>query len=211
MMFPNRTSAGEMLATELKSFINKNVLVLALPRGGVPVAIPIAKMLKSPLDVIISRKIGAPFQPELALGALCEDGKPRWNHELLHQLNLQPSNLDEAIQKEQLKIKNYIHLFRQDKELPPLKNQTILLVDDGIATGATLFAAIDFLKKQHTKKIIVAAPVSSADTYQAVKKLVDQIFCLNIAENFSAVGEWYEDFPQVSSEEVQQLLKLIKA
>lgn len=209
-MFPNRTSAGETLAIELKSFINKNVLVLALPRGGVPVAIPIAKMLKSPLDVIISRKIGAPFQPELALGALCEDGKPRWNHELLHQLNLQPSNLDEAIQKEQLKIKNYIHLFRQDKELSPLKNQTILLVDDGIATGATLFAAIDFLKKQHAKKIIVAVPVSSADTYQAVKKLVDQIVCLNIAENFSAVGEWYEDFSQVSSEEVQQLLNSSK-
>ncbi len=209
MVFAHRQQAGELLAAQLHPWAKPPPLVLALPRGGVPVALPIARALHAPLQVIISRKVGAPFQPELALGALCENDTPRWNKELLQHLDINTNDLTQTLMEEKSKIQNYIKLFRHGKPLSLKGHDTLILVDDGLATGATVISAIEYLKSKGDGKIkiIVATPVAAADTITKIKPMVDDIVCLQIPSDFTCVGEWYKDFPQVSSEEVVQMLQ----
>jgi putative phosphoribosyl transferase len=204
----DRQHAGKILATHLKNYANKeDVVVLALPRGGVPVGYEIATSLSVPLDVFIVRKLGVPGQEELAMGALASGGVILLNEELIHYLHLSKSSIDEVIKAEEKELSRRESLYHVNKEVPDLKDKTILLVDDGIATGSTMHAAIMALRKKKTAQIIIAVPVAAQDTYHEMVKLVDKIVCPLIPVHFYAVGLWYEHFSQTSDSEVCELLK----
>lgn len=218
MLFKNRFSAGNLLAQKILASPNlklqvplksnyHQIVVLAIPRGGIPVAIPVAKALKTSVEVIISRKIGAPLQPELAIGAICEDAQPLWNEKILSELNLNPSDVNDITKKTKDRIQKYTNLFRNGKKLTPIANKIVILIDDGIATGASILAAISYLRKNNANKIILATPVASTNTLNHLRSLVDDIVCLHEATYFSSVGEWYEDFTQVESSEALELMK----
>ena len=204
----DRQQAGKILATHLKKYANKeDVVVLALPRGGVPVAYEIATSLSVPLDVFIVRKLGVPGQEELAMGALASGGVILLNEELIHYLHVPKSSIDEVIKAEEKELSRRESLYHVHEEVPALKDKTILLVDDGIATGSTMHAAIMALRKQKPAQIIIAVPVAAQDTYHEMVKLVDKVVCPLIPIHFYAVGLWYEHFSQTSDSEVCKLLK----
>jgi putative phosphoribosyl transferase len=207
MVFTDRQHAGKLLGNQLRQLQLDNVLILALPRGGVPVAVEIAAELKAPLDVLIVRKIGHPYNPELAMGAICEEEEPHFNEALLAQMNLDPDDLERAILLEQTNIARQTELFRQGHEFPDVRDKTIIIVDDGLATGATMSAAVKYLRKKGAAKIIVAAPVGAISSAQAVGRLADQVVILENREVLLSVSRWYEDFPQVSDHQVISLLK----
>lgn len=207
MIFHDREQAGQLLAEKLQKFKDGNSVVLALPRGGVPIAAEVAKSLNIPLEILTVRKIGAPFQPELAVGALCEDDEPIWNESILSELGLHYNDLEPVITEEADKIKHYVHLFRHDQEFPDLTNKVAIVVDDGLATGATMLAAIHYLKKKGADKIIVAVPVAAGVTAQHLRDQVDQVIVLSEEENLRSVGEWYKDFTQVEDNEVLSFLR----
>lgn len=204
----DRPHAGKILATHLKKYANKeDVIVLALPRGGVPVAYEIAKSLSAPLNVFIVRKLGVPGHEELAMGALASGGVILLNEELINYLHISKSSIDEVIKSEEEELSRRESLYHVNEETPVLKDKTILLVDDGIATGSTMHAAIMALRQQKPAQIIIAVPVAAQDTYREMTKLVDQIVCPLIPINFYAVGLWYESFSQTSDDEVCELLE----
>lgn len=206
-IFKNREAAGKLLAQRLKDI--KADLVLGIPRGGVVVAAEVAHELKLPLDILVVRKIGAPFQKELALGAVDPDGEVLWEQELIDDLGLKINDLKDEIQIQREEIRRREDAYRNGKSPLEVENKIVILVDDGIATGATTQAAINYLKRHQVKKIILAVPVSSKD---AIDKMVGEIgdmgevIVLETPEYFEAVGQFYQDFPQVSDEEVVQLL-----
>lgn len=206
MRFKNRKQAGQLLSEKLHHLKNENPIVLALPRGGVPVAFEVANSLGCELNVLISRKIGAPLQPELALGAICETAPPIWNQNLLDSLRRNTDDLKNIINNEHQKIQSYIKQFRNNKPLPSFENQTLILVDDGIATGATFFAAVRYLNQLNPKKIIAAIPVTSTTAQIRINDYVNEFISLISTDTLSSIGEWYEDFTQVSSEEVIKIL-----
>ena len=208
--FKNRGEAAKKLAGELLEYRWKNPVILAIPRGGVVIAYEIAKALNAPLDLIIPRKIGAPGNPELAIGAVTEDGTTILNQRLIDDLRI-PKDFIELEKADQIQeIRRRTKVYRGD--LPPLdlKNKTVILVDDGIATGATMKAAIQSVRRQKPSSIIVAVPVAPPDTVNELKKEVDKLVCPIVFEPFFAIGQFYEDFNQVSDEEVIKLLKLAK-
>lgn len=207
MLFKNRVHAGRLLAEKLKNYKNKDVLVLALPRGGVPVAAEIARALNAPLDVLLVRKIGAPFQTELAVGALCEDELPVWNTPMLSQLGLEPDDLNHTVSLETQKIKFQAGLFRKGRHLPPVYQKPVIIVDDGLATGATMLAAVKLLKKKRAVKIIAAIPVAAATSAELLRKKVDEVIVIEEREDLMSVGQWYEDFSQTTNEEAISLLE----
>lgn len=206
-MFEDRQEAGELLAKKLKSFLGKeNALVLAIPRGGVAVAKEVSDKLKLPLGLIVVRKIGAPFNPELAIGAVGPQKAAYWDSDLCRELGI-----DEATKREKLKIKNEEQkqlekILRGNTPYPEIKDKTVFLIDDGVATGASVLAAAEFLRKEKAYKIILAIPVISNDTLNSISKYFDRIVSLKIAKSFFAVGEFYKSFPQVTNEEVTNLL-----
>lgn len=204
----NRLEAGQILAKALISYANRDdLLVLALPRGGVPVAFEVAKYLNAPLDVFVVRKLGVPFHPELAFGALASKGEPVFNEAILSELNLSQAEIDAVIQKERNELKRRNEIYRLNKSFPDIKNKTIILVDDGVATGATIRAAILALKQLHPKQIIAAVPVMDHSIYDELKNLVTQIICPLIPDHLYAVGVWYQDFSQTEDEEVNFYLE----
>lgn len=206
--FFDRSEAGKVLAKQLKPFANKsNVIVLALPRGGVPVAYEIAKALSLPLDVFIVRKLGVPGHEELAMGAIATGNVTVFNNEILESLNISKTSIDKVIQSEQQELQRRNLTYRDNKPFPPLESKTIILVDDGIATGATMRAAIKALYQQNPKKIVIAVPVAALSTCQEIAELVDQVVCPIQTDDFYAVGMWYENFSQTSDAEVSTLLK----
>lgn len=205
--FENRYAAGKILAGKLNHFANRpNTLLLALPRGGVPVAYELAISLSLPLDVFIVRKLGVPGHEELAMGALAMGSVTVFNESLIASLQISKDAIDEVIKNETAEWKLRELKYRGDRQFPKLANQSIILVDDGIATGATMRAAILAVRKFNPKEIIIAVPVASSEIYEEMKKLVDHIFCLMTPKHFSAVGEWYDDFTQTTDEEVYALL-----
>lgn len=199
-IFKDRKSAGKLLASRLKNI--KADLVLGIPRGGVVVAAEIAKELKLPLDTLVVRKIGAPMQEELALGAVDPDG------EIIGDVG-EIGEVKKIIQREIEEIKRREEVYRDGKKALEVSGKVVILVDDGIATGATTLSAIGYLKRHEARKIIIAVPVASRE---ALDKIISElgelgeIIILEIPENFAAVGQFYQDFPQVSDEEVIQLL-----
>ncbi len=207
MIFHDRKHAGQLLAQKLRKYKKENSIVLALPRGGVPIAAEVASFLGAALDVLIVRKIGAPFQSELAVGAVCEESKPIWNNSILYQLGLEPGDLERTVGIEREKIKNQIKLFRGMRKFPSLNKKTIIIVDDGLATGATISAAIQYLKKKAVTKIIVAVPVAAASTAARLRSQIDEVVVLEERENLMSVGQWYEDFSQVTNDEVVEILQ----
>lgn len=206
MIFRDRKHAGQLLAQKLKSYKSTSTLVLALPRGGVPVAEEIANSLQAPLDVLIVRKIGAPYQPELAVGAICEDSEPFYNDSILFQLGLEPDDLGRIISAEREKIKKQTRLFRQSRALPSVVQKIVIVVDDGLATGATMAAAVKYLKKQGAMKVVIAVPVAATSSIKKFKGKVDDVVVYEEREDLMSVGQWYYNFSQVSDEEVTAIL-----
>ncbi|MBA2709807.1 MAG: phosphoribosyltransferase [Tatlockia sp.] len=206
--FRNRHEAGIALAKKLIIYAKKpDILVLALPRGGVPVAYEIAKALTAPLDILIVRKLGVPGHQELAIGAIAADEICIFNETLKNSLHLSDSLINTVIKKEKKELQRRESLYRH--EMPPLSfiNKTIILVDDGIATGATMLAALEIIAKGKAKQTIIATPVAAAATCKQFSKKVYDFVCLLKPIDFYAVGLWYDNFNQTTDEEVAELLK----
>lgn len=209
MRFNNRVEAGEKLARKLTNYKNRdNVLVLALPRGGVPIAFEIAQQLNLPLDVCVVRKLGVPDRPELAMGAIALGGVRVINQDVVNWLNIPPQIIEQVTRKEQQELHRREQVYRGDHPFPNLYDKTIILVDDGIATGSTIQAAIAILEKQQAKKIIIAVPVAPPAVCQELDHEVDQLVCLTTPDNLNSISLWYEDFSQTTDEEVCSLLFL---
>ncbi|MDE3196934.1 MAG: phosphoribosyltransferase [Acidobacteriota bacterium] len=207
-LFRNRVHAGQLLAEKLRAMRDlTHPLVLALPRGGVPVAFEVARGLQGDLDIFLVRKIGVPGQEELALGAIASGGVRVLNDALIHQLKIPPTTIDVLTAREQREIERREHLYRDDRPPLPIANRVVILVDDGLATGATMLAAVRAVKRQHPTRIIVAVPVSAAATFHEFRRHVDEMICLHMPEPFYAVGAWYEDFSQTSDRDVRDLLE----
>ncbi len=208
-MFKNREEAGELLAQELAAYRNDPAaILLALPRGGVAVAYQLSLALHLPLDVLITRKIGAPGNPEYALGAVSETGAVYWNREALSGLSLSEQDLAAAVQAQQKEVARRVALYRQGRPFPPLKDKTVILVDDGLATGATFSASVATARQGHPRRVVGAIPVGPHSTVEQARALVDQLVVLRTPDPFYAVGNFYRDFEQVEDREVLQYLNL---
>ena len=209
--YQNRHEAGKVLARELSAFANRNdTLVLALPRGGVPVAFEIANALNLPLDVYIVRKIGVPGHSELAMGAIAMGNVRVFNQNILSDLHIEDFEIQAVIKKEEAELQRREKAYRGNVPFPSLKNMTIILVDDGIATGATMRAAIQSLKQLHPKDIVVAVPVADKLLCHELLSLADKIVCPLQPTSLHAVGAWYDDFSQTEDAEVHDLLNKAK-
>lgn len=210
--FTNRHHAGLELAQSLRDFSGRpDVTILALPRGGVPVAKPIAEALRAPLDVFVVRKLGAPGHAELALGAIAEGGAEVRHTDLMRALGVTTAALDNVAAQERLNVERRMLAYRRGGPLTPLTGRRVILVDDGLATGATMEAAIAGVRRHQPAEIVVAVPVGAADTCRRMAALADKVVCLLCPPDFGAVGEWYEDFGQTSDETVTALLQTSKA
>lgn len=211
MLFRDRIAAGRLLASALKEFENdKNAIVIALPRGGVPVGYEVAKALNLPLDIVSPRKIGAPFNPEYAIGAITETGEGIFDNFAIAQLGVSKDYIDEQVQVEIRRAQERLKLYRNDKPPRNVKGKTVILVDDGLATGSTMKAAIISMKSESASKIVVAVPVAPKDTASEIERMVDQLVILQIPHLFYAVGQFYENFSQTTDEEVINLLNFFR-
>lgn len=209
--FKNRKEAGKRLAKKLLEYQGKALVVFAIPRGGVVTAYEIAKVLDAPLDIIIPRKIGAPQNKELAIGAVTEDGTTILNTHLVTMLGIPDSYIESEKTNQIEEIKRRVKTYRGEHPPTDFKDKIVILVDDGIATGATVRAAIHSLRKGNPSFIVVAIPVGPPDTLQELKQEVDQLICLLSYDPFFAIGQFYEDFSQVPDSEVITLLKKMKS
>ena len=211
VMFSDRVEAGRKLASELVDFLrNRSVIVLAIPRGGVVVGYEVAHKLKVPLDIIIPRKIGAPSNPELAIGAVTEDGTAILDEKLVGYLNVSRRYIEEESKRQLKEIERRLKAYRGDVPYPNLTNRIVIIVDDGVATGSTIRAALSSLRKRKAKQVVIAVPVGPAETIKELEEKADRVVCLFIPEEFYAIGQFYENFDQTSDEEVIRLLKLSK-
>lgn len=207
MIFRDRVDAGQKLAAKLTEYAGRDdVLVLALPRGGVPVAYEVAERLGAPLDVFLVRKLGVPGHEELAMGAIASGGTRVLNESVVGPLHISRRTIDEVAKVEQAELERREEAYRDDLPAPPIEGKTVILVDDGLATGATMRAAATALKEQNPRKLVIAVPVSSPRTCEEFEHEVDVVVCAATPEPFLGVGMWYRDFSQTTDEEVRQLL-----
>ena len=205
--FPNREEAGRLLAGKLEKYAGRNdVIVLGLPRGGVPVAYEVAQRLGVPLDVFIVRKLGVPGFEELAAGAIASGGVRVLNEDVLRALPKADQIIESVTAKETAELKRREKSYRDDRPAPELRDRVVILVDDGLATGATMRAAVKALRQRGVAKIVVAVPVGPPDTCREFEDEADETICASAPEFFQAVGQYYEDFSQTSDEEVRDLL-----
>jgi predicted phosphoribosyltransferase len=204
-MFEDREDAGKKLAAALKKI--KNAVVFGIPRGGVVTAFYVSKELRAPLDVIVARKLGAPHEPELAIGAVAPDGSIYLDEDLVKQMEVSEGYIDSQVRIQLEEIKRRTKIFRNSIDPPQVKGKVAIVVDDGIATGYTMLAAIYYLRKLKPKKIIVAVPVSSPESLRMIEEKADSVICLEEHEPFYAIGMYYENFEQVSDEKVVSLLR----
>lgn len=205
--FRDRVDAGRQLAGKLTGHTGcGNVIVLALPRGGVPVACEVARRLQAPLDVIVVRKLGTPGHEELAMGAVASGGVRVLNEDVLAGGLIPREAVEAETGRELQELERREHAYRGDRPRPPLRDKVVVLVDDGIATGSTMRAAVAAVKKQHPQKIIVAVPVAAPDTFREFQHIADEVVAVMTPHPFRAVGLWYEAFPQTSDDEVRELL-----
>ncbi|WP_322489478.1 phosphoribosyltransferase [Chloroflexus sp.] len=206
--FPDRRVAGRALAWALSHYADRPRLqVLALPRGGVPVAYEVAQALHAPLDVLLVRKLGVPGQPELAMGAIAEQGARVLNHDIIAELNIPPHVIEEVTVLEQTEIERRTRAYRGLNPPPELHDKTVILIDDGLATGATMHAAVKCVRLQNLRWIAVAVPVASKAAVQMLRSVADDVIAVMVIEPFYALSYWYEDFSQTSDDEVRRLLQ----
>jgi len=208
MIFENRQEAGKQLALLLQRYRKTKVLVVALPRGGVPVGYEIARFLHAPLDVIPVRKLGLPHNPEYGIGAVALGEELYIDNEAVRNMYITPREIAEIAEEEIRETERREHLYRSGKKPLQIKNRIVILVDDGLATGVTAYAAIHAIQKQEPKKLILAVPVCPVSAAAEIRKHVDEFVCLEIRDDFRAVGNYYNYFPQVSDKEVIKFLKL---
>jgi predicted phosphoribosyltransferase len=207
MLFHDRSDAGRQLASRLTAYgARPDVLVLALPRGGVPVAYEVAQALQAPLDVFLVRKLGVPGREELAMGAIASGGVRVLNEEVVRVLDVPDDVLRAVTAEEEWELKRRERLYRDDRPLPSVEDKTVILIDDGLATGSTMRAAVAALRRLGPARIVVAVPVASADTCEEMRGEVDEVVCAHTPDPFHAVGLWYQDFSQTTDEEVRDLL-----
>ncbi|MDW7650338.1 MAG: phosphoribosyltransferase [Bacillota bacterium] len=204
--YQNQFEAGEILAEELLAFRGEDVLVLAVPRGGVPVALPVMQALHCELDLIIPRKIGAPLQPEVAIGAVCEDGDVLLNPYLVRALGVTDDYLNKATAKEVAEIKRRLGAYRGVRSPAAVEGRTVIVVDDGVATGFTITAALQAVARRRPSELVLAVPVAPPDTVDTLASEVDRIICPLQPESFSAVGQFYKRFEQLHDGDVQRML-----
>ena len=207
MIYRNRTDAGRKLAQELMRYKDRpNVIVLALPRGGVPIGFEVAEALHAPLDVFLVRKLGVPGHEELAMGAIASGGVRVMNEQVMRTLPIPPKLVDAVAAQEQLELERREGLYRDGRAAPDVRGKTAILVDDGLATGSTMRAAVKALRQLGPERIVVAVPVGSPDTCQEFQSEADEAVCASTPDPFYAVGYWYADFEQTSDGEVRDLL-----
>lgn len=207
--FRDRTEAGKLLANKLAGYAHReDVLVLGLPRGGVPVAFEVAHILGAPLDVLVVRKLGVPGEEELAMGAIAAGGTRVLNEDVVRMLDVPQPVIDEVTRNEQMELERRVQRYRGDRPPPQIQGRVVIVIDDGIATGATIRAAIAAVRQQQPARIVVATPVAAAETCAALRRDVNEVICLLEPEVFWGVGVWYEQFPQLTDDEVQALLAL---
>ncbi len=207
MYFRDRREAGRQLAQHLAAYANRpDVLVLALPRGGVPVAYEVARALHAPLDVFLVRKLGLPGHEEYAMGAVASGGVRVLNSEVVEQLHLPDEVIDTVTRRELKELKRRERIYRGDRPFPDVRGKTVILVDDGLATGSTMRAAAEVLRQQGPARLVVAVPAGSPETCDEFRDEVDEVVCAITPEPFYAVGLWYDDFSQTTDDEVRDLL-----
>lgn len=206
-VFRDRRHAGRVLAQVLAGYANRSdVFVLALPRGGVPVAYEVADVLHAPLDVLVVRKLGVPGHEEYAMGALASGGMRVLNDEVVQRLGISDAAVDAVTRHEQRELERRERLYRGGRPLPDMRGRTVILVDDGLATGSTMLAAVRAVRAQQPARIVVAVPTAAAETCVQLRSEADEVVCATTPEPFGAVGMWYDDFSQTSDEEVRELL-----
>ncbi len=207
-VFRDRRDAGVQLAAQLMRYAgDSSVIVLGLPRGGVPVAYEVARALRAPLDIFVVRKLGVPGHRELAMGAIASGGFRVLNPEVVKALRIPEAMMDAVAAQEQKELERQQHAYRGDIPFPQLTNQTVIVVDDGLATGSTMLAAVRAVREMHPARIVAAAPVAAAETCRLLAKEADEVVCVSTPESFHAVSMWYEEFSQTSDEEVRYLLE----
>ena len=206
--YRNRSEAGRLLAEELAHYKSKaDVVVLGLTRGGVPVAAEVASALLAPLDVVVVRKLGVPFQPELAMGAIAGDETQVLDKQLVHALDLTNEDVEGVITRERAELQRRERLYRGGRPALDLKQHTAILVDDGLATGSTMLAAVAFARKRQAKRIVMAVPVASIEALEKLRTRVDECVCLATPDPFFSVGDWYGNFLPTEDAEVLRLLE----
>ncbi len=206
--FADRAEAGRLLAAELAMLkLPANVIVLALPRGGLPVGLEVAKKLRAPLDVVIVRKLGVPWQPELAMGAIASGSVQTLDQDLIRELRISREEIDAVIDREKVELERREKLYRKGQPALDLRGRTVLLVDDGLATGSTMLVAARYVRSLKPGRTLIAVPVASVQACERLKREADECICLATPEPFVAVGQWYADFPQVNDSEVQRFLE----
>jgi len=209
--FKDRHEAGIALAGLLQGYARRNdVVVLALPRGGVPVAHEVATALHVPLDVFSVRKLGVPGHPELAMGAIASGGVQVLNDDVLAWYRPSADTLEAVARVEMRELARRERLYREGRPLMPVEGRTVILVDDGLATGSTMRAAVEAVRQLHARQVVVAAPVGAPDTCQALRRLADDVVCALTPDQFTAVGAWYLDFSETTDDEVRRLLQEVR-
>jgi predicted phosphoribosyltransferase len=206
--FRDRREAGRALAARLGAYAGRDdVAVLALPRGGVPVGYEVAEALAAPLDVFLVRKLGTPGHRELAMGAIASGGVRIVNDEVVNWLGIKPHQIDAVAAEEQRELERRERAYKEGRSSVPIRGHTVVLVDDGLATGATMRAAVQAVRQLAPARVVVAVPVGARDTCSDLAALADEVICLSMPEPFSAVGQWYMNFDQTSDDEVEDLLR----
>ena len=212
MLFRDRADAGRHLLSKLGAYEGRpDVLVLGLPRGGIPVGYEVARGLGSPLDVFVVRKLGVPGQEELAMGAIATGGVRVVNRDVVDALHIPPDVLDRAAEAERRELERRERSYRGDRPEPRVEGRTVILVDDGLATGSTMRAAVQALRQQRPARIVVAVPVAASATCEELRREVEDVVCFATPEPFMAVGRFYDDFSQTTDEEVHDLLASARA
>ncbi len=205
--FINRSEAGRLLGDALQSYANRSeVIILALPRGGVPIGFEVAKALNAPLDLMLVRKLGVPGRSELAMGAIATGGAKVLNQEVIAMYNISAETIDQVAASEQSELQRRSQAYRDDLPAPDLNNRCVILVDDGIATGATMRAAVAALRQVGPSEIVVAVPIGAPETLKLLHNEADKVICLAVPDMLFSIGQWYSDFTQVTDEEVRELL-----
>jgi putative phosphoribosyl transferase len=205
--FKDRVDAGRKLANELSKYANRSdILILALPRGGVPVAFEVAKELNAKMDVFVVRKLGVPGNEELAMGAIASDNIIVLNKDVVRSFQISKQVIDAVAARELKELERREHIYRGKRPKPSISGSTVILIDDGLATGATMSAAASAVKTKNPTKIVIAVPTGAPDTCKFFEEKVDEVICVATPEPFYSVGAWYEDFSQTTDEEVCELL-----